>query len=169
MDFTTLSARDALDLAILIEDEAEERYEELAHQLEIHRTPDAAAFFRSMMRNEAAHRAKLRERRTRLFGDAPRVVSRTMLWDVEAPDYDEARAFMTVRRAMETALRSEEKAHAFFVTALEHVRDPAVRALLAELRDDEVVHQHMIRREMARLSAAPDVDAEDFTDDPTSQ
>jgi erythrin-vacuolar iron transport family protein len=167
IDFTTLSAQDVLDLAILVEDEAAERYEELAHQLETHRTPEAAAFFRTMVRNEATHRARLLERRTRLYGDAPRAVSRAMLWDVEAPEYDEARAFMTVRQAMETALRSEEKAHAYFVAALAHVREPEVSALLEELRDDEVLHQEMIRREMARLEMEPE--AEDFVDEPTSQ
>jgi rubrerythrin len=169
VDFTTLSARDALDLAILIEDEAAERYEELAHQLETHRTPEAAAFFRSMVRNETTHRARLLERRTQLYGDAPRAVSWAMLWNVEAPEYDEARAFMTVRQAMETALRSEEKAHAYFVAALRHVREPEVRALLEELRDDEVQHQDMIRREMARLGGEPELEAEDFVDEPTSQ
>jgi rubrerythrin len=169
IDFTTLSAQDVLDLAILVEDEAAERYEELAHQLEIHRTPEAAAFFRTMVRNEATHRARLLERRTRLYGDAPRAVGRAMLWDVEAPEYDEARAFMSVRQAMETALRSEEKAHAYFVAALPHVREPEVSALLEELRDDEVLHQEMIRREMARLGAEPEAEAEDFVDEPTSQ
>jgi erythrin-vacuolar iron transport family protein len=169
IDFGALSARDALDLAILIEDEAEERYQELAHQLDIHRTPDAAAFFRSMARNEATHRARLVERRSGLFGDAPRAVSRASLWDVEAPEYDEARAFMTVRQAMETALRSEEKAQAYFVAALEHVREAQVRALLEELRDEEVLHQDMIRREMVRLGAEAEIQTEDFTDEPTSQ
>jgi len=169
IDFATLSPQDALDLAVLIEDEAEERYEDLGHQLEIHRTPEAAAFFRRMARNEAAHRARLQERRTRLFGDAPGTMTRALLWDVEAPEYDEARAFMTVRQAMETALRCEEKAHAFFVEALRHVREPQVRALLAELRDEEVEHQRMIRRELDRLAAGPAIDDEDFTDEPTSQ
>ena len=33
-----------------------------------------------------------------------------MIFDVEAPDYDEARAFMTPRQALEAALRAEKKA-----------------------------------------------------------
>jgi rubrerythrin len=169
IDFAALSAQDVLDLAILVEDEAEERYEEFGHQLEIHRTPEPAAFFRQMARNEATHRARLLERRTRLFGDAPRVVTRALLWDVEAPEYDEARAFMTVRHAMEAALRSEEKAHAFFVEALRHIHEPQVRALLVELRDEEVDHQRMIHRELDRLAGQPPIDDEDFTDEPTSQ
>lgn len=41
IDFATLSTQDALDLAILIEEEAEERYREFAHHMEVHHTPDA--------------------------------------------------------------------------------------------------------------------------------
>ena len=44
-----------------------------------------------------------------------------MLWDVEAPDYDQARAFMTARQAMQAALQSEEEAHPFFIGALPQV------------------------------------------------
>jgi erythrin-vacuolar iron transport family protein len=171
IDFTTLSTQDALDLAILVEEEAEERYQEFAHQMRIHHTPEASRFFTFMADNEARHRDELTTRRTADFGNAPRGVTRAMLWDVEAPDYDEARAFMSARGALETALRCEQKAHAFFVDALGTVRDPAVRALFEELRDEEVYHQELVGRELAKLppDLDPDVDPEDFTDEPTSQ
>ena len=169
IDFARLSLRDALDLAILIEAEAEERYGEFTHQMEIHHTPDAAAFFRLMAQNEAKHGAKLAQQRTALFGDAPRAVTRAMLWDVEAPDYDQARAFMTARQAMQAALRSEEKAHAFFVAALPQVRDPEVRTLFAELRDEEAAHQTMVTNELAKLEPDPAVGPDDFEDEPTAQ
>jgi rubrerythrin len=171
IDFHGLSAYDALDLAILIEEEAEERYCEFAQQMEIHHTPDAAAFFRFMAENEARHRADLAERRAEQFGDAPRRVTRSLLWDVEAPDYDEARAFMSPRRAMETALRCEQKARAFFVDALGEIRDPSVRSIFEELRDEETQHEELVRGELAKLpaEAGTDVDPEDFTDEPTSQ
>ena len=55
IDFASLSLMDALDLAILIEDEAKERYEDFAAQMEQHRTPEAAKFFRLMAVNEATH------------------------------------------------------------------------------------------------------------------
>ena len=171
IDFATLSTQDALDLAILIEEEAEERYREFAHQMLIHHTPEASRFFTFMAGNEARHRDELAVRRAIDFGDAPRRVTRSMLWDVEAPDYDEARAFMSARRALETALRCEEKAHAFFVDALAAVRDPVVQALFEELREEEVHHQELVGRELAKLppDVAPDIDPEDFTDEPTSQ
>jgi rubrerythrin len=171
IDLHGLSAHDALDLAILIEEEAEERYCEFANQMELHHTPDAAAFFRLMAGNEARHREQLAERRAEQFGDAPRRVTRSLLWDVEAPDYDEARAFMSARRAMETALRCEQKARSFFVDALREVGDPAVRSIFEELRDEEIEHEELVRQELAKLppDAGGDVDPEDFTDEPTSQ
>ncbi len=168
-DFASLSLMDALDLAILIEDEARERYEEFVAQMELHHTPDAAEFFRFMARNEEKHGADLLARRRRLFRDEPPAVTRAMLWDVEAPEYDQARAFMSPREAMRAALRSEEKAHAYFVAALPRVHDADVRRLFEELRDEEVVHQDMVKREMAKLPPGPEPNPDDFVDEPAAQ
>jgi rubrerythrin len=169
IDFGTLSLRDALDLGILIEEEARERYEELAAQMEVHHTPDAAALFRFMVGNEAKHGAQLAERRAALFGNEPPVVTRAMLWDIEAPDYDEVRAFMTQRQALEVARRAEEKAHAFFVAALPHEQDPDVKKLFEELRDEEVEHKQLLDVELAKLPPDPAVDPSDFEDEPVAQ
>lgn len=169
IDFARLSLLDAFDLAILIEDEARERYEEFAEQMELHHTPEAAAFFRLMAGNEAKHGAQLSQQRREHFGDAPRAVTRAMLWDVEAPDYDQARAFMSARQAMQEALRCEEKAHAFFVAALPQLRHADVRTLFAELRDEEVVHQALVNEQLAKLPPDPEIAPDDFEDDPTAQ
>lgn len=165
IDFSRLSLMDALDLAVLIEEEAHERYLELADQMEAHRTPEAAAFFRFMATNEEKHGFELRQRREARFGDAPRTVSRTAIFDVEAPEYDEARAFMTPRAALEVALRCERKAHAFFVAALPGLQDAEVRTLFEELREEEVHHQQLVEKEMAKLPEGG-VDGEAFVDEP---
>jgi len=169
LDLSRLSLKDALDLATLIEEEAHDRYLELADQMDQHRTPEAARFFRFMAENEAKHGAELAERRRELFGDGPRDVRSTMIFDVEAPEYDEARAFMSARQALGIALRCEEKAHAFFVSALPHVKDPQVHALFGELRDEEVHHQELVRREISRLPEGPEADGEAFVDEPNAQ
>ena len=62
IEFSTLTLRDGLDLAILIDEEAGERYEELADQMEVHHTPEAASFFHLMSSREAVHGSELRER-----------------------------------------------------------------------------------------------------------
>lgn len=169
IDFSGLSLKDALDLAILVEEEAQERYEEFAHQMEQHRTPEAAKFFRLMAANEAKHGSELSARRIRRFGDEPRAVNRAMLFDIEAPDYDEARAFMTPRQAMQAALGSEIKAHGFFVAALPTVKDAEVKALFEELRDEELEHQGLVRAEIAKLPPDSAISDEDFVDEPAPQ
>ena len=169
IDFARLSLLDALDLAILIEAEAQERYEEFAHQMASHDSPEPASFFELMAGNEAKHGAQLAERRKALFADAPRTVTRAMLWDVEAPDYDEARAFMSAHEAMRTALRCEEKAHAFFVAALPQITDPGVKELFTELCAEEVVHQNLVKGEIAKLPPERELNDDDFADDPNAQ
>ena len=169
IDYSKLSLQDALDLAILIEEEAKERYEEFVDQLELHHTPQAASFFRSMAENESKHGEELSLRRQLLFQDAPSHVSRAMLWDVEAPDYDETRAFMSVHKAMNVAMACEVKAHDFFVSALEHIKDPEVRGLFEELRDEEVHHQELVAQQLAKLSPEAEIDAEGFEDEPVAQ
>jgi rubrerythrin len=167
IDFARLSLQDALDLAILIEDEARERYEEFSHQLGTHHTPEAAKFFRMMAANETKHGENLTLRRQDLFGNAPTSVSRAMLWDVEAPDYDQSRMFMSVRQAMEVALDSEIKAHDFFADALTHVQHADVKALFAELRDEELEHQALVKQVMAKLPPETStITTDDFADEP---
>jgi rubrerythrin len=151
IDFAKQSVMDALDLAILVEEEAQERYEEFAQQMDQAHTPEAARFFRHMVENEAKHGMELSERRVQMFGAAPRAVTRAMIWDVEAPDYDAARAYMSPRAAMEAALASEVKATGFFDAALPAILNAEVRALFQELRDEEIQHQALVRAELDKL------------------
>ena len=169
LNFATLSLQDALDLAILIEQEAQERYEEFAENLHVHHTPDAAQFFVTMAGNEAKHGADLLERRRAMFGEAVTRVSRDMLWDVEAPGFDQTRMFMTARQAMDVALASEVKAYEYFDAALAHVQDPSVRALFEELRAEEAEHQAMVKAVRAKIP--PDNPASDAfeADEPVGQ
>ena len=169
IDFASLSLQDALDLAVLVEEEAQERYLEFVDQMEQHHTPDAARFFAAMAKNEERHGAELRERRRTLFGDAPSRMKRSMLWEIEAPDYDQSRAFMSARQAMEVALRSEVKAHEFFVHAIPHLADPDVKRLFQELRDEEVLHQSLVREAMRNLPLSDEGDAGDYEDEPVAQ
>lgn len=169
IDFATISMRDALDLAVLIEEEARDRYEELAAQLILHRTPGAAGFFTKMMRVEEIHRKQLAEQRARNFGNAPSAVTREMIYDVEAPDFDEVRMNMTHRDALEVALRSEIKAHHFFTTALQHVSSAEVKKLFEHLCEEEVEHQNLVKQEIAKLEPEDPRSGDDFSDDPVAQ
>lgn len=169
IDFSSLSIKDALDLAILVEDEAEERYRELADNLELHNTLEAAKFFRFMVTCEAKHGDELRAKRKELFGDQPTSVDRSMLWDVEAPGYEEGKTFMTLYAALEVALAAETKAFEFFDGALPEVEDPEVRELFTELRQEEVEHMQMVREQMKKAPDADGFDPDDFADEGVAQ
>ena len=168
IDFGSLSIKDALDLAVLVEEEAEERYRELAENLELHNTKDAAKFFRFMVGCEAKHGQELSEKRQELFGDQPVTVDRSMLWDVEAPGYETAKTFMTLQEALEVAVAAETKAVEFFDGALPEGEDPEVRELFTELRQEEGAHIQMVREQMKRHPAGGDFDPDVFADEPVA-
>lgn len=166
IDFANLTLIDALDLAILIEEEAEERYLEFADQMEAFFTPAAAQFCRFMAANELKHGQTLQSRRRARFGDAPASVERSMLWDVEAPEYEKARAFMSPRGILEIALASEIKAHDYFAKALPHITDPEVSRLFEELRLEEVEHQKLVKVKLAEQPPDDERDPDEFVDEP---
>lgn len=169
LDLTKLTLQDALDFAILVEEEACERYGDLAAQMEAHNTQAAAVFFRFMVLNEAKHGHELTTQRRALFGTAPARVDRSMLWDVEAPEFGEVRPFMPAGEAFAVALHSEEKAYQFFADAIPHVADPDVKKLFEELMEEELVHQDLVRREIAKLPPEAVVAMEDYVDEPMPQ
>jgi erythrin-vacuolar iron transport family protein len=168
-DFSKLTLKDALDLAVLIEEEAKGRYIEMAEQMRLHHTPEAAFFFNFMAENEEKHRAELAIRRVQLFGDAPPRVTPAMLFDVEAPEYDEVRAFMSAREALRVAFGAEKKAYAFFAEALPRILHPSVKVLFAELRDEEVHHQNLVLAQLEKTPPESLLKAADVVDEPVAQ
>lgn len=161
IDFSALDLMDALDLAVLIEAEARDRYNFFAEQIGRRDAVDAASVFASMATNEAKHGDQLAERRSQLFGDKPMRVSKTALFDVEAPELGAPRWNMSPLKAFQLALASEEKAYWFYDEALKHVRDAVVRELFTELRDEETEHVRLVMDAIAALPSGSDVDIED--------
>ncbi|HSB62738.1 MAG TPA: ferritin family protein [Thermoanaerobaculia bacterium] len=169
LDLTKLDLMDALDLAILIEQEAMERYEELTAVMREHRTEEAASFFHFMAKAEAKHGADLLTQRTKLFGKTVRRVDRSLLWDVEAPGYETVHDFMTLREALKVALDAEVKAYDFFDKALKLPLSPPVKKLFEELLQEEIAHQEMVKKEFAKAPPEEEAKPEDFADEPVAQ
>ena len=156
LDFTNLDLMDALDLAVLIEAEAYDRYKMFAAQLGHRFAGDATSVFASMAENEAKHGKELAERRKSLFGDTPMRVSLDDLFDVEAPDMGAPRSNMSTLQAFEVALAAEQKAHAFYDQALAHVTNAEIHTLFVELRDEETDHVRMVREAIVALPPGAD-------------
>ena len=159
LDLSKLSLMDALDLAILIEEEVRQRYEMFTKQLS---GSGAGTFFASMVENEAKHGTELLERRMAMFGKTPMKVKLTDLFDVEAPDMGAVRRGMSTLQAFELGLASEKKAYDFYDMALPGITDTEVRELFTELRDEEAEHVEMLKEQMAKLP--PDASIETETD-----
>ncbi len=169
LDFSQMSLRDTLDLAIYVEEEAKERYEDFAQQMEAHHTPEVAEFFRFMAANEVKHAEKLSIQRASLFGDEARTADTSDLFDIEAPEFDTARAFMSIRAALDVALESEVKAYEFYNDALPEISDPEVKKLFVNLREEEARHQELIKETRAKVPEDNGFDPDDFVDRPTAQ
>ena len=167
IDFAHLTLQDALDYAILIEEEARQRYVNFSELVGKRYEGDAATFFDSMVVNEEKHREHLATRRQALFGDAPSHVNADAIVDVEAPATSEARNYMSTRQALEVALEAERKAYEFYDKALVQVADADVQALFLELRAEEHEHQRLVAALLARLPGDDEPDrAPDEVDTP---
>jgi erythrin-vacuolar iron transport family protein len=163
LDYSRLSLMDALDLATLIEVEAQKRYAQFSEQLGTRDTDDAGAVFASMAVNEAKHGEQLAERRLALFGEKRPNVKIDDIFDVEAPDFGAPHTNMAPLDAYQVALYSEKKAFAFYDQALRYVKQPDVKSLFEELREEEAEHVRMLEEIIAKLppSAALDLEDED--------
>ena len=162
LDLSKLSLMDALDLAILIEEEARQRYEMFASQLSGY---GAGTFFASMAENEAKHGTELLEQRMALFGKAPMNLKLSDLYDVEAPEMGAPRRGMSTVQAFELGLAAEKKAYDFYDMALPGVTDPEVKKLFTELRDEETEHVEMLQNAMAKLPPSASIEIENDPDD----
>lgn len=166
LDLSRISLMDALDLAILIEEEAHQRYKMFASQVGgSGGRKDAGSFFASMAENEAKHGNELLARRIALFGKVPMKVKMDDLYDVEAPDTGSPRRGMSIVQAFEVGLAAEKKAYDFYDKALPGITDPEVRTLFTELRDEETEHVEMLKAEMAKLPPSASVETENDPED----
>jgi rubrerythrin len=162
-----LNLQDALDLAILVEVEAQERYEEFSRQIGASKEDDAGSFFVLMAKNEAKHAQDISLRRKKLFPNSPSRMSPEILFEfqeIEAPEFDKVRSFMSVQSALKLALECEVKAFNFYEKALTLVKDTEVKNLFKELRDEEVEHQKMVKDIIKKRSGStnPEVDQNDI-------
>ncbi len=155
VDFSRLDAQDVLDIAIQVEQEAEDNYEQLATWLGADGNEEAAKFFKKMAGFEAKHREQLTSRRRALFADAPPRHSDNAAWEVEQPAYDAISAAVTLDQAFELALDAERRAGDYYGEALEYASDPQVIELFEGLKKAEYDHMRMLREQRARQVVSP--------------
>ena len=152
IDYSSLDLRSALEFAIGNEEDALLRYQEFAARV---RDPAAARFFRLMIESESRHRRQLEARRDVLFRHGPERLDNSVVSEKWLPGPDELDTELSAREAMEVALRAEIRSAEFYAAAGAHVKDPDVRALFEELKEEEAEHEAEVRKILERLSPAP--------------
>ena len=159
------SVAEFLAHAIALEQEAAERFDELADTLETHNNAEGVVeLFRKMAHYSRLHLAEARER----AGDIalPNLAPWDFKWpgdeSPETPDHREAHYRMTAWHALSLTLASERQAHAFYGALANHAADAEVRALAAEFTEEEAEHVEILEDWLARTPEP----AEDWDHDP---
>jgi rubrerythrin len=135
--------------ALAMEQEAAERYDELADQMEVHNNAEVAQLFRKMAEVERKHSV-------RVLGKMPSKApaSRPPITSGEMPETiptSEVHYLMPPYRALELALECELRAQTFFERAERSTRDAEVRAAAREMAEEEREHVRLIQEWMQRV------------------
>jgi rubrerythrin len=164
------SVNDLLAVAYQIEIDAVERYNELANQMETHNNPELVKIFRDLARAEGIHGEEIR----RLAGDfdvaghARRIARFGRTESPEEATLGDAHYLMTPWHALQLSLAGEKRALAYFTSIVETATDPKVKAMAAELVEEEAEHVNLVNRLLRRYPRPDDSWAED-PDPPASQ
>nr|WP_295828847.1 ferritin family protein [uncultured Azospirillum sp.] len=154
-NFSDLTEKELLALAIALEEEDSRIYDEFAHAL-TDNYPDTAKLFRAMASEESGHRHRLLELFRARFGDhIPLIrrqdvkgfVERKPVWLTRPLGLD------TVRRQAELM---EAETKRFYTRAAQRSQDAAVRQLLGDLAEEERRHEAKAERLEAKY-VSPEV------------
>jgi rubrerythrin len=164
------SLNDLLAVAYQIEIDAVERYNLLADQMETHNNPELVKVFRDLARAEGIHGEEIR----RLAGDFDVVTHARQIAKFERSESPEeaelssAHYMMTPWHALRLSLDGEKRALAYFTSIVETAKDPKVKAMAAELVEEEAEHVSLVHRLLRRYPPPSDSWADDM-DPPVSQ
>ncbi|TAK49500.1 MAG: rubrerythrin [Xanthobacteraceae bacterium] len=135
------SVKEFFAQALAIEEEASERYNLLADQMEVHNKAEIAAIFRKMANIEALHREEVARRAgDRLVGGEQAAFSWLGPQGPEATDFEDVHYLMTPHQALQLARFNELRAVAFFESIASTAVDAEVKALAEEMARDERDH-----------------------------
>lgn len=152
--------------AVAMENEAAERYDELADSMDVHNNPEVAELFRQMAKFSRLHGASVAERAT--GHDLPKLKSWQYRWNTPEPPEvgtpSGTHYLMTSFHALEFALENEKRGQEFYASEARGSDDAEVRALATEMAAEEAEHVTELEEWLAR-TPKPDIDWADDPDD----
>ena len=167
-EFASLTAQEALHVAIFIEERNAEIYTQFAELFAEFRDPESlqmAQVFWDMAEEERHHGTMLQERYFERYGTQHCIVTEEDIRDlIEVPKLDNASLFAIVRsrtahapryKALEIALTAEESAQRFYTRLVPRTEEEALKSIYRELADFEDGHTRFLKGkiEMAKRAA----------------
>jgi rubrerythrin len=150
--------------AIAMEQEAADRYDELADSMDVHNNAEVATLFRQMANFSRLHGASVVERAKPY--ELPKLKSWQFRWNTpqapEVGDIEGSHYLMTPYHALVFALENEVRGHQFYATEAKGNDDADVRKMAAEMADEEAEHVAELKTWIERTPKP----AEDWADDP---
>ncbi len=144
-NFSDLTEKELLALAIALEEEDSRIYDEFAHALSDN-YPDTAKLFSAMASEESGHRHRLLELFRARFGDHIPLIRRQ---DVKG-FVERKPVWLTRPLGLETVRRQAELMEAetkrFYTRAAQRSQDAAIRQLLGDLAEEERRHEAKAER-----------------------
>lgn len=143
------SLTEFLALAIAMEEEAAERYLELADMMEAHDNQKVSKLFRDMNRYSCLHRDSIKERAGSL--ELPKIKSWQYRWTTpsevggeEGFDYT-----MSAFDALEYARENEVRAMEFYQSVADGTQDEEIKRMASEFALEEKEHTEMLDERLA--------------------
>ena len=166
-EFSSLSPKEALHVAIFIEERNADIYNQFAELFDGFNDPESheiAGTFWDMAEEEHRHGATLQERYRERYGPEPCAIGDDEICDaIEVPRFEGGHVFAIARaqvslvprnQAIEIALAAEQSALKFYTRLSEFTEDEELRAIYEELAHDESNHVRTLSRRMKQGSAA---------------
>ncbi len=140
--------------AIKLEEEAAQRFSELADAMDSYGNAEVSGFFRQMAKFSRMHLEIARERSG--FRDIPKLEPEAFRWpggqSPESASAEGLHYMMTIDYAFDIALEGERAAHDFYAGVLDKTQDPEIRAMAEEFVTEEAEHVADLERWQARYA-----------------
>jgi rubrerythrin len=145
--------------AVVLEDEAATRYDELADTMEVHHNDEVAALFRQMASYSKLHLAEATQHAAEHAGGLPDLKPWEFDWPgAESPESGQTESthyLMTPHHALKLALAAEQSAYSFYAGVAANARSEHIRELAAEFAAEEAEHAEALEQWLQRYPAPP--------------
>lgn len=160
-EFTSLTPREALHVAIFIEERNADIYRQFAELFDGFLDPESneiAKTFSDMAEEEHRHGAALQRRYVERYGPEPCAITEEEIRDtIEVPRFPNGNIFAIARaqvspvprnQALQIALAAEKSALKFYNRLVETTNDGELRGLYEELANDEDDHTRLLAKRL---------------------